>query len=269
VAHCPATGRIGDINFSGSNIPCLVSESHEVHVNRKTKYTVEAISLKPPETENYTEWIGINQGKANRYVKYFIENDSFSSMISGSVDSEVTSGKSRIDFQINGNFLEVKMPLGTTIHVPEHVNKIKSIPKTSFSRLVKHFGELADSLDNSAPLQATSVGTNITSHHSIQVKKRKRVSNQTELISTDIIPQISSTKKRAVLALVFMFDASPFIPPPISKDNSEIILAATKAREMGVETWQINMRIDPYGVELRDYFRIMTDAQTAYRILND
>ena len=138
IAHCPTTGRIGDINFSGCEIPCLVSESNDS--KRKTKYTVEAISLKSPKSESYSDWVGINQGKANAYVKHFLQNGELSKMIEGDVKSEVTSGKSRIDFKVGGNFLEIKMPL-ISLKAPDHMNKLKVATKTSFSRLIKHFGE--------------------------------------------------------------------------------------------------------------------------------
>jgi sugar fermentation stimulation protein A len=42
--HCPSTGRIGDIEFR--DVPCLLSEA-EGH-GRRTRCTVEAISLDPP-----------------------------------------------------------------------------------------------------------------------------------------------------------------------------------------------------------------------------
>ena len=54
--HCPTTGRIGKIDLSGR--PCLLSES--TNPERKTPYTVEAISLNRPEDAG-KKWIGINQ----------------------------------------------------------------------------------------------------------------------------------------------------------------------------------------------------------------
>ena len=62
-AHCPTTTRIGDIDIAGR--PCLLSKSKDP--NRKTLYTVEAISLNRPE-DNEKAWIGINENAANRYV---------------------------------------------------------------------------------------------------------------------------------------------------------------------------------------------------------
>lgn len=42
--HCPTTGRIGDVDLK--NVACLLS--HRDNPNRKTKYTLEAISVKQP-----------------------------------------------------------------------------------------------------------------------------------------------------------------------------------------------------------------------------
>lgn len=72
LAHCPSTGSIGGIIFD--KIPCLVSIHDDP--KRKTKYTVEAISLNKPETKN-KKWIGINQTAANRYVEFFLQTHQF------------------------------------------------------------------------------------------------------------------------------------------------------------------------------------------------
>ena len=72
LCHCPTTGRIGNISLTGR--PCLLSPSD--NSDRKTKYTVEAISLNKPKDSNKI-WIGINQNAANRYVAYYLRNDGF------------------------------------------------------------------------------------------------------------------------------------------------------------------------------------------------
>lgn len=211
LAHCPTTGRIGDLNFTDSNIPCLVSESRDL--KRKTKFTVEAISVEPVDGD---EWIGINQMKANTYVRHLLDSDQLSNIMSGVVSSEVSFGKSRLDFKVGGNYLEVKMPL-ISLPTPSHVKRLKqNNSKPAFHRLIKHFGELSDSLDDS----------NINEN------------------------------KKAVLALVFMYDAARFVPPEATEKNKDIMAAATRAKNSGVENWQINMKIDRTGVELRDYFRV-------------
>ncbi len=137
--HCPSTGRIGDIIFK--DIPCLLSKSK--NKERKTPYTVEAISLDPVKNK---KWIGINQTKMNHYVEFFLVKDKFPKMIQGkSIQREKKFGDSRIDFLIDENYLEVKMPL---INLPSKKGAEKAKPSKfdSFDRLIKHFGDLAKSL---------------------------------------------------------------------------------------------------------------------------
>ena len=91
-AHCPTTTRIGDIDIAGR--PCLLSKSKDP--NRKTLYTVEAISLNRPE-DNEKAWIGINENAANRYVEHFLRNGGFSDIVGypTSVQREVFLGDSK------------------------------------------------------------------------------------------------------------------------------------------------------------------------------
>lgn len=143
--HCPTTGRVGDIIFK--NVPCLLSKSWRKE--RKTKYTVEAISLDLPSRKN-KRWIGINQTKANEYVAFFIKNDLLVRMVSpGNMKREQPLGHSRIDFVISGaqgnTYIEVKTPL---ISLPES-NSVKTAKHSrfdSFDRLIKHFADLARSV---------------------------------------------------------------------------------------------------------------------------
>lgn len=136
-AHCPSTGRIG--NFDFKNTPCLVSESD--NKTRKTKFTVEAVSSQIPEKKN-KKWIGINQGKSNQYVEFFLENNFFEKMIKngGEVKREKKLGNSRIDFQIQNNFIEVKTFVG---NIPYGNRKPAVENQKSLDRLIKHFTDLA------------------------------------------------------------------------------------------------------------------------------
>jgi sugar fermentation stimulation protein A len=67
--HCPSTGRIGGLEFR--NIPCLLSESDGN--SRKTRFTVEAFSL-DPKSKRSKSWIGINQGRVNAFIEFFMKN---------------------------------------------------------------------------------------------------------------------------------------------------------------------------------------------------
>lgn len=64
-----------------------------------------------------------------------------------------------------------------------------------------------------------------------------------------------SLERRAVIAMCYLYDAKPFRPPKPDKTNSRILEAARQAEESGVETWQVNMRVDSKGVWVLRYFR--------------
>jgi sugar fermentation stimulation protein A len=206
-AHCPSTGRIGDIDFI--DIPCLLSKSNDD--NRSTEYTVEAISLDAVKKRKKT-WIGINQSKINRYIEFFIKNDCFSEIIKNGdgVKREVKLGNSRIDFRVGKTYIEVKMPL---IDLPSNRNTPRRTHSkfNSFDRLIKHFADLSHHID---------------------------------------------AHSKAILLLCYMYDAKPFVPPPLTRDNREILRAARRSYRRGVEHWQVNLRITEKGVGLRKYFKL-------------
>ncbi len=61
--------------------------------------------------------------------------------------------------------------------------------------------------------------------------------------------------RRAVLVMCYLYDAKPFRPPAPDRINSRILDAARLAEESGVETWQVNMKVDRKGVRVIRYFR--------------
>lgn len=142
--HCPTTGRVGNIDLAGR--PCLLSPSSSPE--RKTRYTVEAISLDRPE-DSPKKWIGINQNAANRYVEHYLRSGAFSDMTGGGdVRREVFLGKSKLDFLVGDTYVEVKTPLqDIQLDIPEWVKTKKVTPFSSTDRFVRHITELADSLE--------------------------------------------------------------------------------------------------------------------------
>jgi len=143
--HCPTTGRIGDIILR--DVPCLLSKS--ARKERKTAYTVEALSLDPPSCRN-KGWIGINQTRANEYVAFFIRNNALTRMAGkGHMEREKPLGHSRIDFVIRGpkgdTYMEVKTPL-ISLPASKGIKTAKHSRFDSFERLIKHFGDLARSV---------------------------------------------------------------------------------------------------------------------------
>jgi sugar fermentation stimulation protein A len=142
--HCPTTGRIGNIELAG--IPCLLFKSTDPR--RKTPYTVEAVSLDLPES-NEKSWIGINQNAPNRYVENALLKGLFPGMVSGyeSLLREQVLGVSKLDFLVGDTYIEVKTPLvSIQLPYPEHI-KIKKVGKfSSTQRFIKHINDLAGSL---------------------------------------------------------------------------------------------------------------------------
>jgi sugar fermentation stimulation protein A len=139
--HCPVTGRIGNLVFD--QIPCLLSENDSP--GRKTRFTVEAISLDPIDKENKI-WVGVNQTKANDYVDHFIRVGALSTMLRdvGEVEREVRQGDSRIDFLVNRTvFVEVKTPLFDLPCEGHPSCRARHGPLLSFDRMIRHFGDVS------------------------------------------------------------------------------------------------------------------------------
>lgn len=142
--HCPTTGRVGTFDICGR--PCLLSPSSGS--NRKTAFTVEAVSLNKP-TDMNKEWIGINQNACNRYVEHFLRNGGFSNMVPDgeTILREQTLGNSKLDFLVGNTYLEVKMPLQQLqIEIPKYVTIKKCAPFSSTDRMTRHITELGNSL---------------------------------------------------------------------------------------------------------------------------
>jgi sugar fermentation stimulation protein A len=176
ICHCPCTGRIANVVFD--RIPCLLSES-SLGKNRKTKYTVEAISLNNPE-KLHRKWIGINQTRANSYVEYFLRSGQLSD-ITGigegklNVKREQKVGESRIDFVIDDEiYLEVKSPMVflplRKNYLTNHNVEFRGTKLYAFDRFFKHMDEL-------------------------------------------------SRHKRAIIVVFFMFEAERFAPKPEESDT--------------------------------------------------
>ena len=142
--HCPTTGRVGDMDLSGR--PCLLSKSKDP--NRKTPYTVEAVSLNKPD-DNDKKWIGINQNAVNRYAEHFLKNGGFEKIVGTdkTVQREKTLGNSKFDFLVDNVYLEVKTPLQTLqVDYPDYIKLKKPAPFSSTERFAKHMAQLGESL---------------------------------------------------------------------------------------------------------------------------
>ena len=145
LCHCPTTGRIGNIDLAGR--PCLLSPSRDP--GRKTRHTVEAVSLDRPE-DDPKRWIGINQNAANRYVEHYLRGGGFEDMVGkGEVRREVLLGGSKLDFLVGDTYVEVKTPLqDIQLDIPGWVRTKKVAPFSSTDRFIRHITELAGSLES-------------------------------------------------------------------------------------------------------------------------
>jgi sugar fermentation stimulation protein A len=142
--HCPTTGRIGTLVLDG--LPCLLSASR--NSARATPCTVEAISVDPPGTRR-PAWIGINQNAANRFVEQALTHQMLPAMVTaGTLRREQVLGHSRLDFLVNGHtYIEVKTPLDNLqVTLGGHIQTRPGPPLDSTGRLVRHIGELGESL---------------------------------------------------------------------------------------------------------------------------
>ena len=104
-AHCPTGGIIAGISRKNiKDLPCLLSD-HGLNTSRRTRYTVEALSL-----DDGLTYMGINQTKSNRYVEEFLRNEEVTRKlkISDSIKREKRLGNSRIDFKVDDCYIEVK-----------------------------------------------------------------------------------------------------------------------------------------------------------------
>ena len=205
--HCPTTGRIGDIDLK--NVAGLLSTSD--NPKRKTKYTLEAISVSNHNRKN-KKWVGINQIASNKYIEFFLKNHLMDNMLPeyDEIKREVKLGKSKLDFLVGDTYLEVKTPL-QTLQI-EYDTDIKTKKVTSFSstdRFLKHINELADSLESN---------------------------------------------EKAILLNTFQYDNPGYEILNPSTNYEEVSANVDKCIEKGLEIWQVNMNIDPEGVELIRYW---------------
>jgi sugar fermentation stimulation protein A len=240
--HCPVTGRLGalqwpkgkdsSLNESPAMVPCLLFPPvgpPSAILKRSTGYTVEAIEINGA-------WIGINQNKANRFVESLLEGELLDSVLGiekstskKKIERERTLGSSKLDFLINGNhYIEVKSPM-TSFTIPyEHPLKVELSANDRAGnigeRLIRHTKELTKALD-----------------------------------------ELPGTK--ATLIVLFQYEAPAFTPSKTAsldsetsskyKANWEAVRSAMKgARESGMRTVQVNVRIDEKGVTFLGAFKV-------------
>lgn len=139
-AHCPSGGTIAGIPRKHfKSIKCLLSD-HGENTNRRTRYTVEAISL-----DNGHAYMGINQTASNHYVHQFLQDEDVQSVlnINGPVAREKKLGNSRIDFKVDDTYIEVKTMVAEYYSkASKHLKILMKPQEPSVERMQKHIREL-------------------------------------------------------------------------------------------------------------------------------
>lgn len=154
-AHCPSDGTIAGIPRKlMTQLPCLLSD-HEDKPNRRTRYTVEAISL-----DNGRTYMGINQTASNHYVHQFLQDKNVQHTldIDGYVAREKKLGNSRIDFKVNDTYIEVKTMVAEYYgKASKQLRALMKPQEPSVERMQKHIRALTDAVksNNSKAIMLT------------------------------------------------------------------------------------------------------------------
>lgn len=139
-AHCPSGGTIAGIPRKlMTQLPCLLSD-HGDNTTRRTRYTVEAISL-----DNGHTYMGINQTASNHYVHHFLQNEDVQNAldINGPVAREKKLGNSRIDFKVDDTYIEVKTMVAEYYgKASKQLRALMKPQEPSVERMQKHIREL-------------------------------------------------------------------------------------------------------------------------------
>lgn len=139
-AHCPSGGTIAGIPRKlMTRLPCLLSD-HGDNTTRRTRYTVEAISL-----DNGHTYMGINQTASNHYVHQFLQDKNVQHTldIDGYVAREKKLGNSRIDFNVNDTYIEVKTMVAEYYgKASKQLRALMKPQEPSVERMQKHIREL-------------------------------------------------------------------------------------------------------------------------------
>lgn len=126
------------------NLKCYLSD-HGENANRRTRYTVEAISL-----DDGISYMGINQTRSNRYVEQFLTDGKVRDLLSilDKITREKKLRSSRIDFKVDDCYIEVKTMVAEYYCKPSNaLAKLMKIRDPSIERMQKHINDLAAEIE--------------------------------------------------------------------------------------------------------------------------
>lgn len=144
-AHCPSGGTIAGLSRKNmQNLKCYLSD-HGENTGRRTRYTVEAISL-----DDGVSYMGINQTRSNRYVEQFLTDRKVREILS--ISDQITREKklrsSRIDFKVDDCYIEVKtMVAEYYCKSSDELAKLMKVGTPSIDRMQKHINDLAAEIE--------------------------------------------------------------------------------------------------------------------------
>ena len=117
---------------------------HGTDSGRRTRYTVEAISL-----DDGLTYAGINQTKSNRYVEYFLQYDEVKNIlqVKDEVKREKKLGNSRIDFKAGNCYIEIKtMVADYYCKASPRLTALMKEQHPSIDRMQKHIRTLTNEI---------------------------------------------------------------------------------------------------------------------------
>ena len=144
-AHCPSGGTIAGLSRKNmQNLKCYLSD-HGENTGRRTRYTVEAISL-----DDGVSYMGINQTRSNRYVEQFLTDLKVREILS--ISDQITREKklrsSRIDFKVDDCYIEVKTLVAEYYCKPsDELAKLMKVGTPSIDRMQNHINDLAAEIE--------------------------------------------------------------------------------------------------------------------------
>lgn len=144
-AHCPSGGTIAGLSRKNmQNLKCYLSD-HGENTSRRTRYTVEAISL-----DDGISYMGINQTRSNKYVEHFLTETKVREILS--ISDQITREKklrsSRIDFKVDDCYIEVKTMVAEYYCKPSSdLAKLMKSGTPSIDRMQKHINDLVAAIE--------------------------------------------------------------------------------------------------------------------------
>ncbi|MDR1906864.1 MAG: DNA/RNA nuclease SfsA [Puniceicoccales bacterium] len=160
------------------------------------------------------DWIGINQNRINGWVECLLQKNAFPHMIN-------TEGCSvHHEVKIDDSRIDLVVEKGkkcTFLELKTPIHDLLLLPGDHFTR----------------PPSSTFFDRGLRHFQTLA--------------------RLTQAGHRAIVAMCFMYDAVPFSAPERNKWNAKIIDIIGEANALGVENWQINLKISPFALDVTSY----------------